>query len=147
MEDCIVCYDNVPDEMIQTKCSHIYCTACFVKHMRRANTCAMCRTELVDEAPIVGNKDMDDDTVINMADVLANDETLHNILSRIYQNIDTKLNRYIDNAFNNNTIKHTRIASTMIEICRRLFRNLNLEYTFWYFSIHNIEAVRSWYRE
>ena len=49
-DECIICYETVGDGEVRTKCGHIYCVGCFVKHMRTASNCAYCR-EPICEAP------------------------------------------------------------------------------------------------
>lgn len=64
-QECIVCCDEIGDEMVKIKCGHTYCVTCFVKDMRQRGTCAMCRTEIC-EAP--SKKSMDRNTRADIID-------------------------------------------------------------------------------
>lgn len=50
-QECIVCSDEIGDEMVKIKCGHTYCVSCFVKDMRQRGTCAMCRAEICEAPP------------------------------------------------------------------------------------------------
>jgi hypothetical protein len=50
-QECIVCCDEIGDEMVKIKCGHTYCVSCFVKDMRQRGTCAMCRAEICEAPP------------------------------------------------------------------------------------------------
>ena len=50
-QECIVCCDEIGDEMVKIKCGHTYCVTCFVKDMRQRGTCAMCRAEICEAPP------------------------------------------------------------------------------------------------
>lgn len=47
-DECIICFEKIKKENgnVSLKCKHMYCIACFVKHMRIDNKCALCRIEL-----------------------------------------------------------------------------------------------------
>ncbi|MFY7728192.1 MAG: RING finger domain-containing protein [Flavobacterium sp.] len=49
--ECIVCCDEIGDEMVKIKCGHTYCVSCFVKDMRQRGTCAMCRADICEAPP------------------------------------------------------------------------------------------------
>ena len=63
--ECIVCCDEIGDEMVKIKCGHTYCVSCFVKDMRQRGTCAMCRADICD-AP--SKKTLDRDTRADIID-------------------------------------------------------------------------------
>jgi hypothetical protein len=50
-QECIVCCDEIGDEMVKIKCGHTYCVSCFVKDMRQRGTCAMCRVDICEAPP------------------------------------------------------------------------------------------------
>ncbi len=50
-QECIVCCDEINDEMVKIKCGHTYCVSCFVKDMRQRGTCAMCRADICEAPP------------------------------------------------------------------------------------------------
>lgn len=50
-QECVVCCDEIGDEIVKIKCGHTYCVTCFVKDMRQRGTCAMCRTEICEAPP------------------------------------------------------------------------------------------------
>jgi hypothetical protein len=143
-EECIICYEHTPSEMIITKCGHIYCTVCFVCHMRCDNLCAMCRTELVPPR-LNFPRIMSDNTMINISDRLITSNIMNDITRRLYQTIERKFNLYVDTAFRNNTIKYTRTSTVILDLCRKLFKNLHIEHSFWYFSMYTLEKSRDWY--
>ena len=64
-QECIVCCDEIGDEIVKIKCGHTYCVSCFVKDMRQRGTCAMCRTEICEAPP---KKTLDRDTRANIID-------------------------------------------------------------------------------
>ena len=64
-QECIVCCDEIGDEMVKIKCGHTYCVTCFVKDMRQRGTCAMCRTEICEAPP---KKRMDRNTRADIID-------------------------------------------------------------------------------
>ena len=64
-QECIVCCDEIGDEMVKIKCGHTYCVTCFVKDMRQRGTCAMCRTEICEAPP---KKSMDRNTRADIID-------------------------------------------------------------------------------
>jgi hypothetical protein len=50
-QECIVCCDEIVDEIVKIKCGHTYCVSCFVKDMRQRGTCAMCRADICEAPP------------------------------------------------------------------------------------------------
>ena len=64
-QECVVCCDEIGDEIVKIKCGHTYCVTCFVKDMRQRGTCAMCRTEICEAPP---KKTLDRDTRANIID-------------------------------------------------------------------------------
>ena len=64
-QECIVCCDEIQNEMVKIKCGHTYCVTCFVKDMRQRGTCAMCRTEICEAPP---KKSMDRNTRADIID-------------------------------------------------------------------------------
>ena len=64
-QECIVCCDEIGDEIVKIKCGHTYCVSCFVKDMRQRGTCAMCRADICD-AP--SKKTLDRDTRADIID-------------------------------------------------------------------------------
>jgi hypothetical protein len=63
--ECIICCDEIGDEIVKIKCGHTYCVSCFVKDMRQRGTCAMCRTDIC-EAP--AKKSLDRNTRSDIID-------------------------------------------------------------------------------
>jgi len=50
--DCPICMETLDEDtdgVVKLGCSHKFCPGCFVKHMRGANQCAMCRTKVCEK--------------------------------------------------------------------------------------------------
>ena len=51
--ECFVCFEllNEDSGKVILKCGHLYCPSCFARHMRRDNTCGICRSVVTEEDP------------------------------------------------------------------------------------------------
>ena len=47
MDDCPICKEELREtNLCKTKCGHIYCLSCMIKHSKSNNLCPLCRVEL-----------------------------------------------------------------------------------------------------
>ena len=44
--DCVVCMEEIEDNICMLKCNHGFCVNCFIQHVRLKNDCPLCREEL-----------------------------------------------------------------------------------------------------
>ena len=62
-EECAICKKNIcPINNCVTECNHKYCLKCLIEHLKRNNTCPLCREKVLEEAL---NQDSSDNCTTN----------------------------------------------------------------------------------
>jgi len=57
--ECPLCYELFePQNIVKTKCNHVFCRPCFFKWSKYDNRCAMCRDGMID---VFWGRNMSDD--------------------------------------------------------------------------------------
>lgn len=51
MEECVICKKNIGNQNnCITECNHKYCLKCLLEHLKRNNSCPLCREKIIEEA-------------------------------------------------------------------------------------------------
>jgi hypothetical protein len=50
MEECVICKKNIGNQNnCITECNHKYCLKCLLEHLKRNNSCPLCREKIIEE--------------------------------------------------------------------------------------------------
>lgn len=47
--ECVICMDNISDNICLLKCKHSFCVSCFAQHMRHNGDCPLCRDSVTEK--------------------------------------------------------------------------------------------------
>ena len=124
--ECMVCYDIVSKESVKLKCNHTYCVGCFVKHMRTANTCGVCRAEICEPPKKPQKKHISPTQIYEIIEnvITSNPEfrdTIHNDVIR-------QANIYMDSKCKPIT---TRQRSNNESTIRDILKNTDMTFGLW----------------
>ncbi len=126
VEECIICYGEVllgEKGSVNTECGHVYCTKCFVDHMRRSNKCGICRRDV--SAPIT-KKTLSQDEINGLVqDSVLNEATFRMIYTDFY----TQIRRNI--LWQNQQVINSRDKELINIVCTNILREVTLDYCIW----------------
>ena len=67
---CSICLDNIGKiDIMITKCNHVFCASCMLKHSKISDTCPLCRTVLIEQHTTVNKSNID---TYSLEDILMN---------------------------------------------------------------------------
>ena len=125
-DECIICYGEVfqgGKGSVKTECGHIYCTKCFVDHMRRSNKCAICRRDV--STPITKKTLTPDEINLLVHDSVLNEGTFRMIYTDFYTQVRGSL------MYQNEQIINNRDKELVNNVCSNVLREVQLDYCVW----------------
>jgi hypothetical protein len=124
VDECIICYSEVSlggKGSVKTECGHIYCTKCFVDHMRRSNKCGICRRDV--SVPIVKKTLSPDEINTVVLESALTEATFRMIYTDFYTQVQQKL---VGQQIINN-----RDKDLVNSVCTNVLREVQLDYCVW----------------
>ena len=74
-EECAICKKNIcPINNCVTECNHKYCLKCLIEHLKRNNTCPLCREKILEEALNQNSIDDSSDESNNESEEIASNQ-------------------------------------------------------------------------
>jgi len=100
-EECVICFEEIEQDVVILKCNHIYCVSCSIKHFRTKTTCPLCQCEIVAENTNINKSEIPErfvNQIINdEIDFMTMNSENKDILSVIYLFLKRVFNRrYMD---------------------------------------------------
>ena len=100
-EECVICFEEIEQDVVILKCNHIYCVSCSIKHFRTKTTCPLCQCEIVEENTNINKSEIPErfvNQIINdEIDFMTMNSENKDILSVIYLFLKRVFNRrYMD---------------------------------------------------
>ena len=126
VDECIICYDKVikgGKGSVKTECGHIYCTKCFVDHMRRSNKCGICRRDV--SVPITKKTLSTDEINALVQDSVLNGDTFRMIYTDFYSQVQRNL------IWQNQQLIGDRDKELVNSVCTNVLREVQLDYCVW----------------
>ncbi len=139
-DECIICYDAIPEGNVKLKCNHKYCLSCFVQHMRTKSECAYCRQTVCDvPAP---KKQLE----MSM-------ETKRAILEHFLENSDGIVAMFRDDfvrqmrasIIDQQQMIRSRTTEKMIDACTTAAESVDMSFAMWSAGVRMSEYMSDWY--
>lgn len=112
--DCPICMETLDEDtdgVVKLGCSHKFCPGCFVKHMRGANQCAMCRAKVCEKPKKPKSKHM---SVREKFDVVSDLVWHSDMVDEIHDRIMNDARKKLITASGNVETKY--VSETMVRI-------------------------------
>jgi hypothetical protein len=139
-DECIICYDAIPEGNVKLKCNHKYCLSCFVQHMRTKSECAYCRQTVCDvPAP---KKQLE----MSM-------ETKRAILEHFLNNSEDIVEMFKDDfvrqmrasVIDQQQMVRSRTTEKMIDACTTAAESVDMSFAMWSAGVRMSEYMSDWY--
>ena len=129
-QECIICYETTGKESVSLKCNHTYCLGCFIKHMRVANTCGMCRSEICEPPKKTQQKHISSSQICEIIEEIvdSNPEFVDTIHKEIIRQANDEMTR------NHNITTRQRANNT--NIINDILKKTDMTFGLWIAGIH-----------
>jgi len=134
-QECIICYETINKESVSLKCNHTYCVGCFIKHMRVANSCGICRSEICEPPKKTQQKYLSSAEICAITEefVISNPEFVDTIHKEIIRQANDEMKR-------NHNIT-TRQRDKNANIINDILQKTDMTFGLWIAGIHIGDAV------
>ena len=139
--ECMVCYDTIGEDSVRLKCNHNYCVGCFIKHMRLANTCGICRSEICDPPKKTQQKRINPHELCEIIEhvIDSNPAFIDTIHREIIRQADCHMKT-------DNTIT-TRQRTNNVKTVTDILKKTDMTFGLWIAGIHIADEVASYFMD
>lgn len=138
--ECMVCYEIVDKESVNLKCNHTYCVECFIKHMRVANSCGICRSEICEPPKKTKYKHLSSSQICDIIENVL--ESNPEFINTIHNDVIRQANEYMDSKNINIT---TRQRSDNENIIKEILKSTDMTFGLWISGIHIGDEITQHY--